>query len=425
MLEKTIIFLFGAIALSPLSTVIFVDYMKMGTNYIEIIMLPFLFYIFNAKKIKLKDSDLIIITFIILGLLFYSLLINKYSITSLVSTARAYYWLLFFFIIFKNGMVFSKEEINLLFWGSLVAWAIVATTKGFLIQSSNAREFNGNELSYGNVIVGVYLIQYYYFTNQYKKLLLLESLIVIISLFSGLRRFVVIFGIANLVIVFKIVISRSFTEKVLLLIFVILSALIFNLYSRYMEENNALLYHRVVSKTYSIFGVENELTEIDNSDTRRRSNYSRLFDDMSDYIYPRGFTSKRTSIDLDTGFYIDCPPAEFLYTFGIPFSLLILLFVYFDFMSIYKITNHFDDTYSKILLFTMVIFVINFLFLDGTNIAFVNLTPLTGMIIGMFSSLRCGQYNQTENTNQSNNSFDNSLPNKTRDSVLLNINSTH
>ena len=100
-------------------------------------------------------------------------------------------------------------------------------------------------------------------------------------------------------------------------------------------------------------------------------------------------------------------------------------FVYFDFMSIYRITNHFEDTYSKILLFTMVIFAINFLFLDGTNIAFVNLTPLTGMIIGMFSSLRYGQYNQTENTNQSNNSFDNSLPNNIRDSVLLNPNSTH
>lgn len=51
-----------------------------------------------------------------------------------------------------------------------------------------------------------------------------------------------------------------------------------------------------------------------------------LFDNLNDYLYPRGFVSKQTNTDINTGIYNDLPLLELCYSFGVIITFVILLY---------------------------------------------------------------------------------------------------
>lgn len=366
-------FLLGVIVFSPISSTITIQLLNFPFSLPEILLLPFLILLKNKiKTIKFKTTDLFTSLFIIFISVLFGLVYNEFSLYSMLSTARAWFYLIIFSIAFSRPNNITCNDLMYLAIGSILAWGIDA----FYNAKNTTIGFNA---SYGVMLI--FPILFSTIISKNKNFLL--SLITLISLFlivfSGLRRciVVVVFSIFIPIFFSKFKFKQSIKRIVVIIIIGILIINIIPHLGNYLSELNTLQFNRIFTRTESI--INNK--ELDSSDEGRWIFIVDIISNFLNYTIPRGMVSLQTGTETITGTFNDFPLYQIMWITGWPIALTIVIWILYLIIGNYKKFRYWSDTCSITNMNCLIIMLI-LLFLEGTFIIYPYAVPITGIIIG-------------------------------------------
>jgi hypothetical protein len=152
-------------------------------------------------------------------------------------------------------------------------------------------------------------------------------------------------------------------------------------FKSFTYEVSPLLYARVFER----YG------DVDDNDQTRIEALNSVFLNASDNLLPKGFYSSRPDVD-GTGIFIDMPISGLIHILGIPITLLLLFYFVTRLIKLYRkykktgFVEYFIYCISLLIMFMM-------LFFEGSFIAVLYATPLTGLCLGRILYLTKTKYN--------------------------------
>lgn len=381
-INNFLLILSGFIVFSPISSYISQNILNLTLSLPELLFVPFYFKFRRLFNLKINFKTFIIGAFFILFLVVIALIVGQYPLTSILSTARGYTYMLLAFSIFKNKQISNINYIFFIALGSSIGWMILGLASlNQLIYNLNPQ--NISLAVYGNMLALALSI---IISIVYKKKILFFIVLgttLIISLTAGLRRQIAI-ALVSYILSFFTQIKFKFKRIISISIsLVFISVLIINLLPQaksFTAEISPTLYVRIFVKTEQLISGD-----VSTSDQTRLNSLDRFTDDLESYILPRGLVSKRTMQDAGTGLFMDSPYIELFHTFGLFFSIPIIWYffssVLFHYKNYYK--NHINES---AVWFTMggVIFVL--MLIEGSFLNFVYTTPITGFVLARLAS---------------------------------------
>ena len=390
-LDKTILFLCGVIALSPLSSYLSITLLHFPLNPVELFLLPFIYVLIKQFHIRFYFAHLAIFLFFLIELCLLGLLNPEYTTKGVLSTARTYLLMGVCFLAAFNNPDFDLEKVEWLAWGSVAAWVFFSIN--FYFEFIPDLTIAESGITYGNTLAGCFLIFSTAFRRKKVGFSLIVIAVILLSLFAGLRRAIIVFVFSGLLIALFFVFRFKIME--LLVTLCIASAAFFTFMNSedYIKENYPELHFRVYVKTFRLAGEEVGLE--DDSDEKRKEFYISLLDDPKKRLVPRGFVSKQTLEDDTTGIFIDCPTHEFVYTLGWPLFLLLLFFYCSNVLHLLMDYIRTKEV-EKAILFCVGCSFLFLLLLDGMVLSFIYIVPLTGCLMGMIYSDKKIKQNEEE-----------------------------
>lgn len=382
-LSNIIYFLCGFIVFSPVATYISINILKLPLALPEALFIPFYFILRKTVNFKPNYKTLAIGSFVLLFLMAIAFLVGIFPFSSILSTARGYFYMILVFSIFKNKQIPNIDILFYITFGATVAWMLLG------LVSFKQRLFLGaydEALAvYGNMIaLGLFIVISVIYKRRILKLIGVLG-VLILSLTVGLRRQILVAFISYFLSLF-VQINFTFKRMLKLSVLLVFVSLIFvNVYpvlDNYMREASPILHRRVFSKSEEL--VSGNLSD---SDQHRLKSFNAFIDNIEDYILPRGLVSKRSTQDEGTGIFMDSPYTEVFHTFGIILSIPLIFYlfacVWFHFKSfyIYKIKE-------SSLWLVMSCIVISLLFVEGSFLNFVYAVPITGFVFARMASRR-------------------------------------
>ena len=367
--------LMGFIVFSPFGTILLMDKIGLPISIPELLFLPFI-YIFRKRYHFSpigKIRALIYITIWVL-LIFISFIADNYSASLIISSSRTYLTLIIAFLFFSKKNDVSLDDVMYISLGATLGWLYSSLYGINLYLNGDAETISRT----GNMLSIPLLISISIFRKHNKTFFFSIILCVLLSLTSGMRRQIVVF-IASLVISYGFLFirrSKKYFSSILMLFFLTgIFVLFLPNIGEYFESNVPQLYYRVFEKSSSIF-PDGTINTQDNS---RIENIVSTFDNISEFILPRGFISRRTEKD-GTGGYIDFPLSELFYMFGVFISLALLLVLIYLTVKCYKNSLENDSESQIFVIMSIILFML--LFLEGTFLSSSYTSPFTGYCLG-------------------------------------------
>jgi len=374
---RFLLILMGFIVFSPFSTFLIMRILGFSLSLPEILLIPFVFLFrkrFHFENIKLLRYAIFFIFW--LSLIFISIIADNYSLKEILGSSRSYFTLGIAYLLFSKDNNFTLNGVMFVSLGSILGWIFTSFFATFDFLSGNSSVI----AEIGNMLAIPLLISISVLTKRNKILLISIVLCIILSLIAGMRRQILVF-VVSLVLSygFSLFFSRKkdFLRKMFfLLIFIITFLLLLPLVTKFLQENNPLLYYRVIEKTQMTFSGSAD----DAGDGSRIENMQARFKNFEQYIIPRGFVTRQTLDDKSGGGYIDFPLSELLYTFGIFGATLILIVLIIFIHRCYVRANITNNESVIFVIIGIIMFML--LFLEGTFLSSSYTTPFTGYCLG-------------------------------------------
>ena len=365
--------LLGVICCSSFNTVLCLDILHLPLAVPELLFIPF-FFVLKKDINKLSwDRNRFVLLFMILALLVLLAIIwAEYPVSSIMSTARNYVWLIVFFCIFKKNKEISYAPLLYIAIGSLLGWLIAIR---FEVQAQGLEYMQ----TYGAMLAVTFC--YGMSLKEKSKVFLLIGLllIVLVCLFSGLRRVIVV-AVATIAL-FSLIRSMESAKRLVyssILIVTLVGAMVlsFDFISDTLYEISPYLHHRVILKTENMFNGQGE-----DSDETRSKHIKELFENIEENMLPHGIVSKKTTTDKNVGIFMDLPMKEMIYTLGFPLAFIFFLALIMRCgILLKKYLKQKDSTYDVIFVGSVVMLIL--LFLEGSFLSFTYAVPYTGFCLG-------------------------------------------
>lgn len=382
-IDIAMLFLCGFIVFSPISSNITLDFLNLPLALPELLFLPFYFKISKIFNLKVNSKILVTGSVIIILLIAIAFIFNLFPFSSILSTARGYFYMLLVFSIFKNKPISDINYIFYVAFGSSVAWMILGLYSiNQLITNFYSEWFT---VIYGNMIALSLMITIAIVYSKRYYIYITYVITLSISLTVGLRRQLLASILAYILSFFSLM---QFSSKRIVNLFILISIIsisvvfVYPAAQKFIYEASPQLYMRLFLKS------ENILTGTTNiSDESRLNSLNGFIENIDNYIIPRGFVSKRTMEDKGAGLFMDAPYIELFHTFGIIFLIPILLY----FFSSLKF--HYRNFYRRGIKESAVCIVMggvifSLLLVEGSFLNFVYTTPITGYVLARIFSTK-------------------------------------
>lgn len=370
-------FLIGLI-LSPFSSYVFQQVLNLPITFPELIYFPILFFFYKRKVIRFKGKIKFAVLFSIwLLLILFGLIYGRWSLMAILSTARGFFWLFFFFSIGKATRL-DESMIDALLYvsiGSMTGWCICS----YNMYQEILLGINEIGANYGNMValaIGFPIIILFKKNNWWLFIVLLLNIFLILT--TGLRRQISI-TVLSLVLSYLLIILRNFDfKKVGILAALIVTIVIsYPIIDEKLGEANPLIHHRIIVKTEMLMSGEES-----NADQTRENEVFKIFEDFDEVLIPHGFVSLKTTKDKGTGVFIDIP------TYMLSFIFSIWIFCLYLILYVAKTYNHllfYIRTKKEECGFVFVVAacMLFLLFVDGTMFTYSYSSALTGLMIGL------------------------------------------
>ena len=369
--------LLGFIVFSPISSFIMIDLLHFPISLPEILFvlfIPFCKKHFCFTTLFRKQTFVLILVW--LFLIAIALLVDEYSLYSILSTARTYLYLIIFYLLFNKQNNVNIEEVYYICIGAFCGWILNAYIT-FITHTSN--EFVAG-VTYGPMLCIPIIIGIQVLKGKYKSLIIIILLSILLMIFAAMRRQMIV-TVASLFIMLLYVAKRNKANFIKILMGLTFVSIIimsnFYIIGEKIKSYSDNLYYRVVTKSELFIKGETE-----EGDDTRRGGINNFFNNIESYIFPRGFVSKQTGTDRHTGAYFDLPILELAYTFGVLGVFSLILFFGFSAYRCYLLSKY-NISYETVYIFTLTYFVMFILmFLEGSFITFPYAVPYTGYCLG-------------------------------------------
>lgn len=377
---KIVFFLMGMIVFSSLSSIITMGMLGLPVALPELLF--FLFYIVFRKIININFylTKKLLILILIWGLLipvgvFFEDDMRFYDI---LSTARPYFYLIISYCIFSQVEEVNYENVYYTCLGSLLGWLIFA---GYVFTFHSIIFTDEVFAVYGNMIALSILVACSILLKP-RTILPILMCVVAVFIFSATRRVFVV-AAASLLVSLIFYIRRDKAKAIILCSALIAVGAYFStdVYKGvdYLSDVAPLVKYRTIGK------IENIYYSL-SLDTGRIEIFGLLFNNMNDFLIPKGFVSKQINRDPALGRYNDFPLMEIVYTLSILGALLIL---FYFLLKLYKVLVREIKKPSTekevVIVATLICFML--LFLEGTYISYAYITPFTGFVLGRLNYL--------------------------------------
>ncbi len=381
--DTLILFFCGFIVFSPISSQISINILHLPLALPEVLFFPFYFKLRKLFNLKPNSKILFFGSFIIIFLIAISLIVGLFPFTSILSTARGYFYMLLVFSIFKNKMIPNINYIFYIVFGSSVAWMVIGMISLNRLISSTYQ--SGFSAVYGNMIALALMIS---ITIIYKKKLLTFialGIAIVIALTSGLRRQISIAFISyvlSFLTQIRFSIKRIFYPSILIFVFATVILFLYPVAMKFTYSISPTLYTRIFVKTEQLLTGQSNA-----SDQTRLNSFHTFSDNIEDYILPRGFVSKRTMQDKGTGLFMDSPYIEFFHTFGLFFSIPLIIYIFSRFKFHFK--NYYRNKINESAInFVMAGVIFALMLIEGSFLNFAYTTPITGFVFARIASTK-------------------------------------
>lgn len=360
--------LLGIFAFSPFGVNLCKDVMGLPTAFPEPFVLLFLFFMRKEiKPIKINGPILLRYLLLFFFLLCCSIISDIYPLKHVIANARGWLYMFIVMVYFQRNNNILDGHIAYLCLGIFVGWFLSCLFSiSFMISEGEFMGTTGSLLAIPLFFTTTYLVR------NYKLLLLGLVLVLLISVFGGVRRTFVVLAI-TMVLIFLLIKQKKGKLRIYILLFSLLG--IVTLAMPYIKnltnDISPLLYARVFER-YS--------GTVDDNDQIRVDALNEIFNNASNNILPKGFYSSRTDID-GTGAYIDMPISGIIHIFGIPATIALLAYFIIYFIRLFLkyrstgVPEYLIYSISLLMMFIM-------LFFEGSFIAVLYATPLTGICLG-------------------------------------------
>lgn len=306
-----------------------------------------------------------------------ALLVGKYPLYAILSTARSYLYLLLFYLLFCKENNVTISHAYYVSAGAFVGWIVDAAhsfnTTTLLVSDEVA-------VSYGPMLCIPILIGTQTLKGKCKMLVFTLFLSVVLMVLSGMRRQMLVTVISIAVVFFYIMLRN---RKQLIRFSVGLSCVIlviafnFSTIEETINSYSGQLYFRVITKTEAF--LHGETTE---GDSMRKELMADFMNDMETYIFPHGFVSKQTATDPETGMFNDFPFSELAWMLGIAGAILPVLYFGYAAFRCYNLSKRGDRT-DLLFVFTLSYWgMLTLLFLEGSFLSYPYTVPFAGYCLG-------------------------------------------
>jgi hypothetical protein len=344
----------------------------------EILVLFFISFLgkkygpFILRIIKENSAVLVLYLYLIVTLIFISLLSNEFGMKYILATARGYVYIIFFFVIGKNIKTFDVKSLYFVALGSVFG--------SFFDLMIFTDAENIEDIYYVNLTAIFLAVIIPLVRGKFGLLMLSIAPVFFVALYSGLRRaFIVLFLALILGYFIKILSERKlkfiFSIAMLVSLVIIFYENILN-YIIQLIQGNSYLYHRLVEKSSAIF-----LDELSIGDARRVTYISEIPDFIEKLVLPRGFLTKAPAI-TGTGLFMDLPIYELLYTLGSIITTILLMIIIWETLKKLRLSFKYSLELNQIIPATVILFMV-FLFFDGGFLFWPYATFFTGLFLGL------------------------------------------
>lgn len=387
---QLVLFLLGIIVFSPISSLISLSVLKFPMSVPELLCLPFIPILYSRFKFQtIKRAESIAVFLVWMSMFGFGLISSRYPISAMISTARTYFWIIIFFLIFSKKTSFNIRDAYIVCIGSMIGW-LIASILNFITISEE------ETVCYGPMMIIPIILGYNAIKGKLTSFSICTIVFMAIGILSALRRAIFIVVITCIIIFVLLIIfnKRSFSKYCRMFMAIItLFILIYPFLEEFLYTEYRFVYNRIILKSQSFLSGESN-----SGDDLRFQMINDIFSNPQNFILPKGFVSKQTAIDPSTGSYIDVPLTEIFYSLGIAVGLLLL--IYFSILAI-KILKYKKKANDNSLIY-LLSFCISFslLFIEGSYISFPYCGAITGYTLG-----RLKYYSKPNNLGYETNDF--------------------
>jgi len=373
--------LLGFLVFSPMSNKIVLDVIGLPLSMPELLLVPFFLVPHNKlRSIRIKGSDIFATGMLLILLIAIGLVMSNFSLYSMLSTSRAWFYLIVLTLAFSRDNDITTDDFMYLSLGSVLAWLIISRSTFATVIAQSITDQNEME-TYGVMMVVPVLIAASFSKSRYFVMILAIILVFAISIFSGTRRLMIVALMSFVVSLFLILRKRHSKGAMLIVLgLVTLLIVIIPIIMSFVEDNASVLYYRIFGRVED--ALENgELTA--DGDIARKRAIDSFFNNLENYIIPHGMVSTRTGTDGGfVGLFIDFPLFQLSWIYGIPVVFLLLVFFVRKLLiNIKKYMINLDDVSFVSIVVLIVAFML--LFVEASYIVFPESAPITGALLGL------------------------------------------
>lgn len=373
--------LLGFLVFSPMSNKIIMDVIGLPLSMPELLLVPFFLVPHNKlRSIRIKGSDIVVTGMLLVLLIMIGLVMSNFSLYSMLSTSRAWFYLIILTLAFSRVNDITTDDFMYLSLGSVLAWLIISRTTFATVIAQSITDQNEME-TYGVMMVVPVLIAASFSKSKYFVMIFSIILIFAISIFSGTRRLMIV-SLVSFVVSFFLVLRKGHSKGTMLIVLGLITLLvvIIPIIMSFVEDNASVLYYRIFGRVED--ALENgELTA--DGDIARKRAIDTFFNNLENYIIPHGMVSTRTGTDGGfVGLFIDFPLFQLSWIYGIPVVFLLLVFFVRKLLiNIKKYMINLDDVSFVSIVVLIVAFML--LFVEASYIVFPESAPITGALLGL------------------------------------------
>lgn len=373
--------LLGFLVFSPMSNKIIMDVIGLPLSMPELLLVPFFLVPHNKLwSIRIKGSDIFATGMLLILLIAIGLVMSNFSLYSMLSTSRAWFYLIVLTLAFSRDNDITTDDFMYLSLGSVLAWLIISRSTFATVIVQSITDQNEME-TYGVMMVVPILIAVSFSKSRYFMMILGLILIFAISIFSGTRRLMIV-SLLSFVISFFLALRKGHFKGTMIIVLGMVSIFVIVLPAimSFVESNASVLYYRIFGRVTD--AIENgELTA--DGDVARMRAIETFFNNLEDYIIPHGMISTRTGTKGGfVGLFIDFPLFQLSWVLGIPAAFLLIgYYVRKLLLNIKKYIRNRDDVSFVCIVALFVAFML--LFIEGSYIIYPESAPLTGALLGL------------------------------------------
>ena len=376
-MKYIILFFIGFLIFSPLGSDIASRVLHLPFSAPEILILPFIPYL--QKKYHFtnvfKKKSFLVYSFALILFTFMGLLFNNYSTLGVFSTARSFFLLIFFIVLFKYPSQFLWKDAFFVSIGSILAW---------LISCMDAAKLLEGKETYGAMLAITLALSISYSLMNRRWFYCSLSIVIFICTIASLRRVIMVAFLTLIMsVLYEFILNKDKRRRIILIcVFFLLSSVsLFGFIDVYLQENYPLLHFRVIVKTESFISGDGEVGYTTDGGDEIRQNMFDLFVESLFNPLPRGLVSYQVLKD-HTGAFMDMPMFGLSTMLGGPLFLFCGIIYLLMMRRLYRRVI-FQLNPSNLIASISSVVILALLFVEASFFVFTYSIPFSGYCIGL------------------------------------------